>query len=92
LRTLGASQRQLAAAQLSEFLLLGALSGLVAAGGATAIGWALADRVFKIPFEANPLVWLYGLVGGALAVTLAGWLGTRATVRQPPLAVIRQLG
>ena len=92
LRTLGASQRQLAAAQLSEFLLLGALSGLVAAGGATAIGWALAERVFKIPFEANPLVWLYGLVGGALAVTLAGWLGTRATVRQPPLAVMRQLG
>jgi len=92
LRTLGASQKQLASAQLSEFLLLGALSGLVAAGGATAIGWALADRVFKIPFEANPLVWLYGLVGGALAVTLAGWLGTRATVRQPPLAVIRQLG
>ncbi|MEJ7669162.1 MAG: FtsX-like permease family protein [Casimicrobiaceae bacterium] len=92
LRTLGASQRQLAGAQLSEFLLLGALSGLVAAGGATAIGWALAERVFKIPFEANPLVWLYGLVGGALAVTLAGWLGTRATVRQPPLAVMRQLG
>ena len=92
LRTLGASQKQLASAQLSEFLLLGALSGLVAAGGATAVGWALAERVFKIPFEANPLVWLYGLVGGALAVTLAGWLGTRATVRQPPLAVMRQLG
>ena len=48
----------------------------------------LADRVFKIPFEANPMVWLYGLLGGALAVTLAGWLGTRATTRQPPLAVI----
>jgi putative ABC transport system permease protein len=75
-----------------EFLLLGAISGVVAAAGATAIGWALADRVFKIPFEANPMVWVYGLLGGALAVTLAGWLGTRATSRQPPLAVIRQLG
>ncbi len=30
--------------------------------------------------------------GGAIAVTLAGWLGTRNIVRQPPLAVIRQLG
>ena len=29
--------------------------------------------------------------GGALVVTLAGWLGTRNTLRQPPLAVIRQL-
>jgi putative ABC transport system permease protein len=91
LRTLGASQRQLNAAQVAEFLVLGALAGVVAAAGATATGWALADRVFKIPFEANPMVWVYGLVGGAFAVTLAGWLGTRSTTRQPPLAVIRQL-
>src|SRR5439155_7044629 len=38
LRTLGASERQLVAAQLAEFLTLGALAGLVGAGGATAIG------------------------------------------------------
>jgi len=92
LRTLGASQRQLVTAQIAEFLLLGALAGIVAAAGATATGWALADRVFKIPFEANPMVFLYGLLGGAVAVTLAGWLGTRSTARQPPLAIIRQLG
>jgi len=90
-RTLGASRRQLQSAQAAEFLLLGALSGLLGAAGATAIGWALADRVFNIPFSANPLVWLYGVVGGALAVLIAGWLGTRQTVREPPLAVLRQL-
>jgi putative ABC transport system permease protein len=92
LRTLGASQRQLRGAQVAEFLLLGALAGLVGAAGATTIGWVLADRVFNIPFAGNPLLWLYGIVGGALAVTLAGWFGTRATVREPPLAVLRQLG
>lgn len=92
LRTLGASQRQLAAAQIAEFLLLGAIAGLVAAAGATAIGWALAEFVFKFPFVANPLVWVYGVVGGAVAVTLAGWLATRGAARQPPLGVIRQLG
>jgi len=91
LRTLGASRKQLRAAQIAEFLLLGALAGTVAAAGATATGWALADRVFKIPFEANPMVWVYGILGGAIAVTVAGWLGTRSTTRQPPLAVIRQL-
>ena len=32
------------------------------------------------------------LLGAGLVVTLAGWLGTRNTARQPPLAVIRQLG
>ncbi len=92
LRTLGATRRQLATAQIAEFLLLGALAGLVAAAGATAVGWALADQVFKVPFNANPMLWLYGIVGGAIAVTVAGWLGTRTTMRQPPLAVIRQLG
>src|SRR5258708_22674776 len=92
LRTLGASQRQLVSAQIAEFLLLGALAGLVAAAGATAIGWALAERVFKFPFAASPLVWVYGIVGGALVVTAAGWLGTRGTARTSPLAVIRQLG
>jgi putative ABC transport system permease protein len=92
LRTLGASQRQLASAQIAEFLLLGALAGLVAAAGATVVGWALATRVFKFPFEFSAMVWVYGIVGGALAVTLAGWLGTRGTTRTSPLAVIRQLG
>ena len=91
-RTLGASRRQLQSAQAAEFLLLGALSGFLGAAGATGIGWALAERVFNIPFSANPLVWLYGVAGGALAVLLAGWLGTRETVREPPLAVLRQLG
>jgi putative ABC transport system permease protein len=92
LRTLGASRAQLAAAQVAEFLALGALAGLLAAAGATAVGWLLAERVFQIPFTVNPLLWVYGLVGAAAAVAAAGWLGTRATVRQPPLAVIRQLG
>lgn len=91
-RTLGASTGQLQSAQAAEFLLLGALAGMLGAGGATAIGWALADRVFNIPFSANPLVWLYGIGGGAIAVFVAGWLGTRETVNEPPLAVLRQLG
>ncbi len=92
LRTLGASRAQLTAAQVAEFVVLGALAGLLAAAGATAIGYVLSDRVFQIPFAWNPLVWVYGLVGGAFAVALAGWLGTRGTMRHPPLEVIRQLG
>jgi putative ABC transport system permease protein len=91
LRTLGASERQLVAVQVAEFLTLGTLAGVVGAGGATAIGYVLADRAFQIPFGWNPWVWLIGVVGGALGVALAGWLGTRGTLRAPPLAVLRQL-
>jgi len=92
LRTLGASKAQLAAAQIAEVLVLGSLAGLLASVGAIAIGYVLSDRVFQIPFSFNPMVLVYGVSGGALAVTLAGWLGTRGTMRHPPLAIIRQLG
>ena len=64
---------------------------LCAAAGATAIGYVLADRTFLIPFTWNPWVWVLGVAGGAIGVAVAGWLGTRATLRQPPLAVLRQL-
>src|SRR5207342_3362187 len=68
LRTLGASQAQLTAAQVAEFLVLGTLSGVLAAAGATAVGYFISDRVFQIPFAANPMVWLYGIAGGAIVV------------------------
>jgi putative ABC transport system permease protein len=92
LRTLGASERQLSSAQVAEFLVLGALAGLLAAAGATATGYVLADRVFQIPFGWNPALWLIGIVGAAACVALAGWLGTRSTLRQPPLAALRETG
>ena len=92
LRTLGASRRQLTAAQLAEFLALGMLAGLVAAGGATVTAFFLADRVFHIPFGWNPWLWAIGVIGGALGVAAAGWIGTRQTLRQPPLVLLRQFG
>ncbi|HLX29005.1 MAG TPA: FtsX-like permease family protein [Casimicrobiaceae bacterium] len=90
-RTLGASRAQLRGAHFAEFLLQGALAGLLGATGASAIGWALADRVFDIRFTFNPIIFAYGIVGGALAVLVAGWLGTREVVRVAPLAVLREL-
>jgi putative ABC transport system permease protein len=91
LRTLGASRRQLNAAQVAEFLLLGALAGLLAAAGATAVGYMLADRVFNIPFGFNGWLWLYATAGGAAAVAFAGWIGTRDTLDRPPIEVLRAL-
>ena len=91
LRTLGASRTQLNSAQTAEFLLLGALAGVLAAAGANVIGYFLANRVFSIPFGFSPVLWLYALAGGAAAVALAGWLGTRDTLDRPPIEVLRQL-
>ena len=90
LRTLGADSRYLRLLHLTEFAVLGLLSGLFAAGGATLLGWVLASRVLDIPYRAGVAIWLTGGLGGMLVVMLAGWLGTRALIKLPPLAILRE--
>jgi putative ABC transport system permease protein len=88
LRTLGADSRYLRRQHLTEFAVLGALSGLFAAAGSAALGWILAKYVLEIPFSPPPLLWLIGISGGMLTVMLAGWLVTRRVVNLPPLQVL----
>ncbi len=90
LRALGATRRQLSQAQLIEFSLVGALSGVLAATGAAAMGWALATYQFKFAWEFSPAVWLVGLIAGALCAIAGGWLGLRNVLRQPPLQTLRE--
>ncbi len=90
LRALGATRGQLAQAQRIEFLLVGALSGLLAASGAAALGWALAKYQFKFPWSFEPGVWAAGLVAGAICALIGGWLGLRNVLRQPPLQTLRE--
>ncbi len=90
LRALGATKGQLATAQRIEFVLVGGLSGLLAASGAAAMGWVLAEYVFKFPWKFEPEVWLAGVVVGALCALVGGWLGLRSVLRQPPLQTLRE--
>ena len=89
LRTLGASRWQLTTGVLSEFAALGALAGLVAGTAATLLGYVLAQRVLDVPYTFNPWLWLVGIGGGAFGVGVAGYLGTRALLNQPPLQTLR---
>lgn len=89
MRTLGATRAQLRAIQAAEFALLGAMAGLLAALGATALGYVFAEEVLKVPFTVNPMVWVAGLVVGALGVTLAGLLGTATVLRTAPMEIFR---
>ncbi|MRX07088.1 FtsX-like permease family protein [Pseudoduganella sp. FT25W] len=90
LRALGATRKQLSQAQMIEFTLVGALSGVLAATGAATMGWALATYQFKFAWSFSPVVWLVGLVAGALCAIAGGWLGLRNVLRQPPLQTLRE--
>ena len=91
IRTLGGSRRQLQVVQLAEFTAIGALSGLVAAFGASALAWALGRFVLGVPFTFDPWVWVAGLAGGGLLVGAAGWIGTISTINASPLATLRRV-
>jgi putative ABC transport system permease protein len=91
MRTLGASSRQLRLLQISEFVFIGGVAGLLAAIGATAVGWGLAEKVLGIPYQIKPTVWIAGLTAGVLLVTLVGVIGTHRLMRTPPMEVFRTL-
>ena len=89
LRTLGASRRTVLTGVLAEFAALGALSGLIAAAGASIAAYFLTTRILDLRYAFSPGACVVGLVGGGLMVVASGWLATRAVVRQPPLATLR---
>ena len=89
LRTLGADSRYLRRLHLSEFAVLGGLSGLFAAAGAVLLGWVLAHFVLEIPYQINVLIWPAGVLGGMLVVMFAGWLNTRHSLQQPVMRILQ---
>lgn len=91
MRVLGANRRQLLLAQASEFAAIGLLSGLTAAIAAMAISGVIAQRVFDLPWSADPYLMLTSAAVGVGAAMLAGMLATRRVLDAPPAVSLRQL-
>jgi putative ABC transport system permease protein len=91
LRTLGANRMQVLLGLFAEFTALGFLAGLLAATGAAALGYVLADQVFDLPYRPNPWIWLAGTLGGAVGIGLAGMMGTRSVLSHPPIQTLQRI-
>jgi len=91
MRALGASQRQLRLAQISEFAAIGLLAGMVAAMAASLLSAAIAEQVLNLPWAFNPILALTGTAVGVLVTGLAGLWATRHTLVSPPAVILRQL-
>lgn len=89
LRTLGAQRRTVVAGVMLEFLLIGLLAGLMAAGAASTGSYFLSTRLLEIPFRPDVMVWLGGALGGAALVCIAGYIATRSALLQPPMTTLR---
>ena len=90
LRTLGARQAVVRQSLLAEFATLGLLAGVLAASAATVLSFVLAVQVFDFPYRWNPWVWLLGAAVGVIGVGLAGVLGARSALSQPPWRALRE--
>ena len=70
---------------------LGALAGLLAAAGATGVGYFVATRVLRLSYSFGPTVWIVGTLAGALAIAAAGYARTRGVLRVAPLKALRDI-
>ena len=89
LRVLGASRAQVLKGQFAEFVLIGALSGLIAAFGASVLSYVLSTQVLHLPYSFNPWIGLIGISASAVGIALAGMLGTWHLLRHPPMLALR---
>ncbi len=89
LRALGARNRQLREALLSEFAALGLVAGVLAALGAAALAWALGHFAFKLPYVPDPAVLALAILAATLATPLFALWGLSRTLRMPVMAALR---
>jgi putative ABC transport system permease protein len=90
MRAMGAGRHLLERVQRAELLGVGALAGLLAAGAAIAVGWALARYAFEFSWGPSPWVPLAGALAGALLALAAGWWGLREVLRRPVVETLRK--
>ena len=90
LRSLGASSKQLRAAQWAEFMLTGALAGLFASAIAWGVGFAVSEFVLKLETTFNPWLWVAGIASGALCTAAGGWLALSGALKRPPVVTLRE--
>ena len=89
LKTLGGTAAQIRAAWLTEFGLIGATAGLIAACLGTLASWAIMHFALQAPWSFQPVI-LAAVIGGCTLVMLAsGYAGTAAALRTRAAPMLR---
>ncbi|OHU85018.1 MULTISPECIES: ABC transporter permease [Pseudoalteromonas] len=91
LRTLGAKGKLIKLATLYEFLLLGAIAGLVAAIVSDIALLIIQQQLFDVAGKMHPYIWLLGPLSGAGFVSVIGYFMVAKTMRQNTQGLLRKI-
>ena len=89
LKTIGATRRRVAGIFLVEFLILGAVSGVMGSLLASTFSWLLLKRLLDSEFRFDVVPNLAAVFLTALIAAGTGWLASYRILRQKPLEVLR---
>ena len=89
LKTLGARRPTLATILFAEYSILGILAGMVGAGFAVLLSWAVATYVMDIGWEFDPMLALVGVAVTTFIVVVVGVTGSFDVLFRKPLGTLR---
>ena len=89
LRALGVRRRTVLSGVLTEFAALGFAAGILASAGASILAAVIAVRLFDLPYEFSPMLWVSGLAAGVILVCTSGFVAARGAINAPPVDVLR---
>lgn len=92
LRTLGAKGKLIKRATLYEFLLLGAMAGIVAAIVSDIALLVIQQQLFDVEGRLHPYIWVIGPVSGSLFVSTIGYVMVANTMRKNTQGLLKSLG
>ena len=91
LRTLGSSRKVVLGSLTTEFVVLGAIAGLIASIGSEAILYFVQVNLFELPASLHPNLWGIGMFSGIVIITLIGLWRSREIITVPPLESLKQI-
>jgi putative ABC transport system permease protein len=89
LKTLGATRRQIRVAWLTEFGVIGAVAGVIAAAVGSAASFGVAHYIMHTDWIFLPVTLFYTLAGALALMLLFGYAGTAAAMRARPAPLLR---
>ena len=85
----GADRKALATILITEYGLLGILSGMIGAGFAAALSWAVSRFILNIEWEFDGMLTVAGAAITALVVLTVGVVSNFDVLLKKPLGILR---